>query len=109
MPTPAPSSTQARETDFVAAPGPQRVPLVVATATHLVVSQRVVLRLLTAMALLGITLGVVGLREAYTRLPSDGDTLLTVAIAVAVTVTALALFAGLVVIPRRVRRQFSAR
>lgn len=80
-----------------------RTPLVQATATHLVVSQRVVLRLITALALVGVILGVIGLREAFTRLSADGDTVLTVAIVVASVVTAAALFVGLVVIPRRVR------
>lgn len=82
-----------------------REPLVQATPTHLVVSQRVVLRLITAMALVGITLGIVGLREAYIRLPAAEETVLTVAIVVASVLTAVTLFVGLVVIPRRVRRQ----
>lgn len=80
-----------------------RTPLVQATATHLVVSQRVVLRLIAALALVGVVLGVIGLREAYASLRADGDTVLTVAIVVASVVTVATLFVGLVVIPRRVR------
>lgn len=82
----------------------RKSPLVTATATHLVLSQRVVLRLLMAMALTGVVLGVLGMREAYTRLPAEGDRVLTVAIVIATVLTAATLIVGLVVIPRRARR-----
>jgi hypothetical protein len=77
--------------------------LVQATATHLVVSHRAIMGLLTTLATAGLVLAVVGLREAYSRLPQDGDNVLNVAIAVAVTTVTAVLFIGLVVIPRRVR------
>lgn len=57
------------------------------TPTHLVVSQRAVLAVLTGMALLGVVLGAVGLHDAYTRLggaDTTEGTIVTIAVAVAV-------------------------
>lgn len=83
---------------------PVATPLVRSTPTHLVVSRRAITGLLSALTTLGVVLGGIGLRDAYHRLPTDGDRVLSVAIVVAATAVAATFYIGLAHLPRRGRR-----
>lgn len=72
-----------------------------ASSTHLAISRRALMTLLSVLAAIGLTLGVVGLHAGYDRLPEQGDTVLSVAIAIATGATACTLYVALVLIPRR--------
>lgn len=86
-----------------------REPLMQSTSTHLVISHRAITAIVTALAVTGLALASFGIWEAYTRLPAEGDTVVSIALGVAAITVTIAVYVALVLIPRRARRTpFSA-